>query len=134
MPTVAIVGASPKPERYAFQALQRYRARGWTVWPVHPEHRLIGNCPVFPALSALPGRPDIICLYVNPSLGLAMLDDLVAARPRLLWLNPGADSDELVAAVRQRGLYVIQACTLVVLAQEGGVERQLSLAGPDTDK
>lgn len=115
MPTVAIVGASNKPERYSHQAVLKYHERGYTVWPVHPAGGIIADLPVFRDLAALPGRPDIVCMYVNPTAGLALLDQIVACAPQVLWLNPGADGEPLASAARARGLKVVEACTLVVL-------------------
>jgi uncharacterized protein len=116
MSTVAIIGASAKPERYSHQAVLRYRERGWTVWPVHPGATPVAGLPAFPDLAALPGRPDIISMYVNPELGLGMLDAIVAAAPQVLWLNPGADGEALASAARKRGLTVVEACNLVALS------------------
>jgi predicted CoA-binding protein len=115
MPTVAIVGASPKPERYSHQAVLKYRERGYTVWPVHPAGGVIAGLPVHRTLADLPGRPDIICMYLNPKAGLELLDQIVACAPQVLWLNPGADGEPLAGAARARGLKVVEACTLVVL-------------------
>lgn len=115
MPTVAIVGASNKPERYSHQAVLKYRERGYTVWPVHPVGGVIAGLPAFTDLAHLPGRPDIVCMYVNPDAGLEMLEQIVACAPQILWLNPGADGEPLASAARARGLKVVEACTLVVL-------------------
>jgi uncharacterized protein len=115
MPTVAIVGASNKPERYSHQAVLKYLQRGYTVWPVHPAGGIIAGQTVFRDLGSLPGRPDIVCMYINPTAGLAMLDQIVASQPQVLWLNPGADGEPLASAARARGLKVVEACTLVVL-------------------
>lgn len=115
MPSVAIVGASPKPDRYSHQAVLRYREKGWTVWPVNPTATPVAGSPAHADLSHLPDRPDIVCMYVNPTTGLAMLDAIVAVRPQVLWLNPGADGEPLVSAARARGLTVYEGCTLVVL-------------------
>lgn len=115
MPSVAIVGASNKPERYSHQAILRYLQRGYTVWPVHPAGGIIAGLPVFRDLTTLPGRPDIVCMYINPTAGLAMLEQIAACRPQVLWLNPGADGEPLASAARARGLKVVEACTLVVL-------------------
>ena len=117
--TVAIVGASAKPERYSHQAILRYRDAGYTVWPVHPAGGVIADLPVFRSLAELPGKPTIICMYLNPTAGLAMLDDIVNAAPQVLWLNPGADGEPLASAARARGLRVVEACTLVVLGYGG---------------
>lgn len=115
--SVAIVGASPDPARYSHQAVLRFRARGWTVWPIHPAAAAIDALPVFRDLAALPGRPDLVCLYVKPEIGLGLLDAIAALRPLALWLNPGADGPELVAAARARGLRTVEACALVALGR-----------------
>ncbi len=116
MPTVAIIGASPNAERHSHQAVLRFAARGYTVWPIHPTAPDIAGHAVFRTLVELPARPDLITMYVNPQMGLAMLDALVAAQPQQLWLNPGADGEPLASAARARGLRVIEACSLVALS------------------
>jgi predicted CoA-binding protein len=115
--SVAIVGASPDPAKYSFMAVQRFRARGWTVWPVHPSAPAVDGVAAFRDLAALPGRPDLVCLYVNPRIGLGLLDAIAALHPLALWLNPGADGPELVAAAQARGLRTVEACVLVALGQ-----------------
>ncbi len=115
MPTVAIVGASPKPERYSHTAVLKYRERGWTVWPINPAKQTVDGIPAYASLAELPGKPDIVCMYVNPKAGAEMLDQIVAAAPRILWLNPGADGEPLSSAAKARGLRVVESCTLVAL-------------------
>src|SRR3954470_16966394 len=122
MPTVAIVGATPKPERYSHQALLRYREAGWTVWPVNPSRQECAGIPAYASLAELPGKPDIVCMYVNPKAGLEMLDQIAAAAPKQLWLNPGADGEPLASAARAKGLMVVEACTLVALGYGNPLE------------
>jgi uncharacterized protein len=122
MPSVAIVGASPKPDRYSHQAVLRYRERNWTVWPVHPSGAPVAELPTLKTLAELPARPDIVCLYVNPDLGLGMVEAIAQAAPTLVWLNPGSESPALRQALEARGLRVVEACTLVVLAQGDPLE------------
>ncbi len=121
--TVAIVGASSKPERYSHQAILRYLDRHYTVWPVHPAGGTIAGCPVYADLRHLPGTPTIVCMYINPTAGLAMLDDIIACKPQVLWLNPGADGEPLASVARERGLHVVEACTLVVLGYGDPLEQ-----------
>jgi len=111
-----VVGASPKPERPSKLAVERYLAAGWRVWPVHPSGHVVAGLPCFRSLSELPGRPDIVTMYVNPASGLELLDEIASSGSEILWLNPGAESDELVTAARDRGLRVVRACNLVALA------------------
>jgi predicted CoA-binding protein len=116
MPTVAIVGASTTVERPSHQAVLKFLARGYTVWPVTPAAASIHGLPTVPTLAEVPRPCDMVCMYVNPTRGLTMLDDIVACAPRVLWLNPGADGEPLASAARARGLHVVEACSLVALS------------------
>ncbi len=115
MPTVAIIGASTNAERYSHQAVLRFAARGYTVWPVHPSGLAVAGHPCFRDLAELPGKPDVITMYVNANLGAAMASAIHLAGPRLVILNPGADGEPVMSALS--GLRVIEACSLVMLAQ-----------------
>ena len=119
---VAIVGASPKPERHSHQAVVKYQAAGWTVWPINPTATPVAGIAAFHSLSELPGQPDIVCMYVNPQTGFEQLESIVAAKPKQLWLNPGADGEPIASAARARGLRVIEACTLVALGYGNPLE------------
>jgi predicted CoA-binding protein len=117
MPTVIIIGASPKPERISHQAVERYRAAQWTVQPVNPAGEAVAGISAWKKLEDVPGTPDIICLYVNPQIGVTLADAIAAKKPTLVWLNPGADGEPVASALRAKHLKVVEACTLVVLRQ-----------------
>lgn len=123
MPTVAIVGASPKPDRYSHQAVLKFRERGYTVYPVNPAGLEVDGIKAFRTLAEVPGNPDIVCMYVNPTTGVEMLDQIVAKRPRVLWLNPGADGEPLASAARAKGINVVEACSLVALSYGDPLEK-----------
>jgi uncharacterized protein len=116
MPTVAIVGASPKTDRPSYEAVVGYQKRGYTVWPVNPAGLAVAGINAFRSLAELPGKPDIVTMYVNPKTGSEMLDQIVACAPKVLWLNPGADGEPIASAARAKGLKVKEACNLVALS------------------
>jgi predicted CoA-binding protein len=116
MPTVAIVGASSKPDRPSHKAVVGYVNRGYVVWPVNPSGEAVAGIAAFKSLKDLPAPPDIISMYVNPKIGAAMIDEIAGAKPRYLWLNPGADGEPIVSAAATKGLQIIQACNLVALS------------------
>lgn len=117
MPSVAVVGASEDPAKHAYLAVQRFAARGYAVWPVHPSGQSVAGHRCWSGLGQLPGSPDVISMYVNPRIGSGLADAIAAAKPKLVILNPGADGEPVASALRSRGLHVIEACTLVLLAQ-----------------
>lgn len=122
MPSVAVVGASADPSRYSHQAVLRFAARGYVVWGVHPSLPSVAGQPCFRDLAGLPGRPDVVTMYVNSAIGVALAPAIAACTPRLVILNPGADGAAVEAALRERGLRVLVACSLVLLAQGDPLE------------
>jgi len=115
-PTIAIVGASANRGKYGNRAVRAYAHRGYDVYPIHPHavsiegfraYRSIGELPV-------PGL-DRISLYVPPAVGLQILDDLASKPAREIWLNPGAESPELIARAEEMGLNMVVGCSIVAV-------------------
>ena len=117
MPTVAIIGASSDRTKFGNKAVRAFLAKGYIVYPVNPKGGEIEGLPVRHSLADIP--PDVkldkISVYLPPAVGLKMLPLIVARGCNELWLNPGSESDELVAAAEKQGLNVIQACSIVAV-------------------
>jgi predicted CoA-binding protein len=117
MPTVAILGASADRHKFGNKAVRAFRARGYTVFPVNPKGGEIEGLPVYRSLSEIP--PDIhlnrISVYLPPEKCMLVLPDIVARGCDELWLNPGSESPELVAAARAQGLNVVEGCSIVAI-------------------
>lgn len=117
MPSVAVVGASDDPAKYAHQAVVRFAALGYTVWPVHPSGASVAGKRCYTGLPTLPGKPDVVSMYVSPRIGAGLAAQIAAVKPQLVILNPGADGEPVLSALRALGLKVVEACSLVLLAQ-----------------
>src|SRR5215510_6324966 len=108
MPTVAILGASADRSKYGNKAVRAFLARGFTVYPVNPKGGKIEGLPAYKSLAEIPPevKLDQISVYLPPPTGLKTLPEIFARGAAELWLNPGSESDELVAAAEKRGLNV----------------------------
>jgi predicted CoA-binding protein len=112
---VAVLGASGKPERYSNQAVALLKARGYTVFPVNPQIEMIHGEKVYPCLTQIPVPVDTVTVYVAAATSSALRDDLIQVKPRRVIFNPGAENPALQAALAERGVETIEACTLVLL-------------------
>lgn len=113
MKTVAIIGASKNRSKYGNKAVRAFRQQGYTVWPVHPRESMIEGLPVFKGIAEVPARPQMVSIYLPPAVLLKLLPDIAAKGCDELWLNPGAESDEVLAEAARLGLNVIQACSIM---------------------
>ncbi|MEX2175634.1 MAG: CoA-binding protein [Pirellulaceae bacterium] len=115
MPTIAILGASADRGKFGNKAVRAFLAKGYTVYPVNPKASEVEGLAAHAALADIPAevKLDRISVYLPPAVGLKVLPEIVARGCNELWLNPGSESDELVAAAEQQGLNVIQACSIV---------------------
>ena len=113
--TVAIVGASADRGKYGNKSVRAHRRQGWEVYPVHPTADEIEGVQAYASLRGIPVRINRVSLYLPPARGLAILPDVAAVGPDEFFVNPGAESDELVAEAKKLGLTPILACSIVDL-------------------
>ncbi|MCB1772067.1 MAG: CoA-binding protein [Gammaproteobacteria bacterium] len=112
---VAVLGASPKPARYANQCIRLLKQHGYRVTPLHPRFETIEDLPVTPELSAIQDPVDTLTLYVGPKGLEPMIDDIVRLAPRRVIFNPGTESPDLQQRLDAHGIDWFEACTLVML-------------------
>lgn len=111
--TVAIVGASADRTKYGNKSVRAYLRAGWDVYPVNPKGGKIEGLRVYRTLADIPVPLDRVSMYLPPEIGLRTLPDVKLVAPAEFFVNPGAESDELVAAARDLGLDPILACSIV---------------------
>jgi predicted CoA-binding protein len=113
-PTIAIIGASANRNKYGNRAVRAFLRLGYQVYPVHPTARQIEGLPVYRSILDVPvDRLDRISIYLPPQVGITILDDMARKPAGEVWLNPGAESPELIARARALGLNVVVACSIV---------------------
>ena len=113
MQTVAIIGASADRQKFGNKAVRAFQQRGYAVYPVNPKETKIEGLPVFKSIGDVPLRPQMVSVYLPPPLLLKVLPEIAAKGCDELWLNPGTESDEVLAEAERLGLNVVQACSIV---------------------
>jgi len=100
--------------------VRAYVESGFTVFPVNPTEPSIEGLKTYPNLDAISDPVDFVSLYVPPAIGLQLLPAIAAKQPKEVWLNPGAESDELIEAAADLHLRAIVACSIVALGLSPG--------------
>lgn len=113
--TVAILGASADPERYAFKAQRLLKEHGHRVIPVSAKDATIDGDATVAELRDIKGAVDTLTLYVRPAISSQYREQIEALQPGRVIFNPGTENEGLAAALRAAGIETAEACTLVML-------------------
>jgi uncharacterized protein len=116
-PTVAVLGASQDRRKYGNKAVRAYRDCGMRVLPVNPREATIEGLTAYPNLAVIEEPIDYVSLYLPPAVGIQLLPDIAAKKPREVWLNPGSESDDLLDAAADLHLRTVVACSIVALGR-----------------
>jgi len=117
--TIAVLGIKPEsragqPAHYVPAYMQE---EGYDVIPVpvyYPDVTTILGEKVYRGLAEI-GRPiDMVDIFRKPQDIPRHLDDIIAARPKVVWFQLGIRNDEAAARLAQAGIRVIQDRCLMV--------------------
>ena len=111
--TVAVVGASSDRNKFGNKALRAFQAEGYRVIPINPHERTVEGLPTHASVLDVPDAIDMATVYVQPDVTLRLLDEFEKKKIPEIWVNPGAEDDEVIAEARRRKMNVIFACSIV---------------------
>ena len=110
----AIVGASENTEKFGNRIYRNLKQAGYQVYGVNPNAETADGDPVYPTLADLPVKPDVVDVVVPSWVGRRVAEDAARQGIPIFWLQPGAESDELIAYAESLGLnFIHNACALV---------------------
>jgi predicted CoA-binding protein len=114
---VAVIGASSDRRKFGNRALRAFRQQGYTVIPINPNEQEVEGLKTYASVLDVPGPIDMASFYVQPEVGERVIDEVARKGIPEVWLNPGADSDELIARARTLEIEPIVACSIVAIGE-----------------
>jgi predicted CoA-binding protein len=114
---VAVIGASSNRNKFGNRAVRAFLQQGYTVIPINPHEAEVEGLKTYRSVMDVPGAIDMASFYVPPEIGLRLIDEVARKGIPEVWLNPGADSDELIARAKSLNIQPIVACSVVAIGQ-----------------
>jgi uncharacterized protein len=114
---VAVIGASNDRHKFGNRAVRAFLQQGYTVIPINPHEASVEGLKAYRSVLDVPGPVDMASFYVPPDVGERVIDEVAKKGIPEVWLNPGAESDALIARARALNLQPIVACSIVAIGQ-----------------
>ena len=114
---VAVVGASSNRSKFGNRAVRAFREQGYTVVPINPHETEVEGLKAYASVLDVPGTVDMVSLYVPPEIGIRVIEEIARKGIAEVWLNPGADSDALIARARALQIQPIVACSIMAIGE-----------------
>jgi predicted CoA-binding protein len=123
--TIAIVGLSEKSERDSNEIARYLRSQGYRVVPVNPMVPEILGEPSYPSLAAIPPDRtiDIVDVFRRSDQVPAVVDEAIARRAPVVWMQLGVEHPEAAAKGRAAGLTVLENRCIMVDHRRLGIPR-----------
>jgi predicted CoA-binding protein len=115
--TIAVIGASNNRAKFGNKALRAFTKRGYTVIPINPREREVEGLRAYRSVLDVPGPIDLATLYVPPSAGVRVMEEIAEKGISEVWLNPGADTNEVLTRAQQLGLRTTQLCSIMAIGE-----------------
>lgn len=109
-----LIGASENLERYSSKAIRLFLELGYEVVAIGGKPGKVASVS-FDEKKQFFSDIDTVTIYLNPLRQGTYLDYIVSLNPKRVIFNPGAENPQLEKIIRQKGIEVLEACTLVLL-------------------
>jgi predicted CoA-binding protein len=118
--SVAVIGASSNRNKYGNKALRAFEKQGYTVFAINPNEREVEGHATYASVLDVAQPIDMATVYVQPEVGVRVMDEIAKKGIAEVWLNPGADDPEVVERAQALGLKTIQACSIIGIGDSPG--------------
>ena len=111
--TVAVVGLSPREERYSHQVAKYLQSQGYHIIPVNPNADEVLGERSYPDLVSIPEPIDVVDVFRRSEAVPEIVEEAIKVGAKTVWMQEGVIHEEAAARAREAGLQVVMdRCTM----------------------
>lgn len=117
MQKTLVIGASLKPHRYSYMAIKRLVEKSIETEAFGLKEGVVNGVQIKTNFSEFQNI-HTVTLYLNPKRQIEYYNQIINLAPKRVIFNPGTENPDFYKLLRQKGIEVEIACTLVLLATD----------------
>lgn len=114
---LAVVGVSRGGKKFGNMAYRELRAKGYRLFPIHPEAEELEGDRCYPRLDALPEPVDGALIIVPPDQTQQIVRDVAAAKIGRVWMQQGAESEDTIRFCKENGISAVHGECILMFAE-----------------
>lgn len=114
--SVALVGASPKPELASNEIMDYLMKNNYKVYPINPKYKgqLILGQLVYPDILSIPESIDMVDVFRPSPEAVEITKQAIEKKVTYIWLQLGIENEEAKKIAEANGITMIMnRCTLI---------------------
>jgi uncharacterized protein len=115
--TIAVLGIKMEPYQPAYYVPEYLQRAGFEIVPVpvyYPDATEILGAKVYRKLAEIPQPVDLVNVFRRPNDVPKHVDDILAKKPKAVWMQSGIRHDETARRLAENGIKVVQDLCLMV--------------------
>lgn len=109
--TIASVGLSSNQEKESYWIVSYLKEQGYRIIPVNPTATEILGEKVYPSLSAIPDKVDVVQVFRRSEDVPPVVEEAIKIGAKVVWMQEGIVNEEAAQKAREAGLQVVMdAC------------------------
>jgi len=117
--TIAVIGASPNPEKDSHRVTKYLIEHGYDVFPIYPKGDDFYGRKVYRSLPEIEEAIDMVVIFRKPAALDAIADAVIARGDvKVFWAQIGIVNNEAAERVKEAGINVVQNMCVMVEHRE----------------
>lgn len=111
--TIAVVGASNNPARPSYEVAKYLQDHGFKIIPINPTLTELFGEKAYPDVASIPAPVDVVDIFRNPEAVPEIVEQAIAKKAKIVWMQPGAENMLAYERAEQAGLDVIMGVCMM---------------------
>ncbi|NJE29672.1 CoA-binding protein [Thermococcus sp. 18S1] len=104
---IALVGASPKPERDSNDVMRYLLEHGYEVYPVNPRYSEVLGRKCYPSVLDIPDEVEIVDLFVRPEFTMDYVEQAIKKGAKVVWFQFNTYNRDAFKRAKEAGLTAV---------------------------
>lgn len=114
---LAVVGVSRSGKKFGNMAYRELKAKGYHLFPIHPEANELEGDPCYATFDNLPTSVGGVLIIVPPEQTEQVVREAAKANIKRVWMQQGAESEEAISFCRENGIDAVQGECILMFAE-----------------